>query len=198
MRYCWILEGDVPDYERLDKFGVNGVYLDARYATKQDIDQITAKGKAAGVYVAWNWPDVPDAPAGLAKWMADRAIPLRGGPSVPRVQFDVETHDMGFVIDLLEAWRKLQPYQATSWTLEGLQGGLMSADFVTRLLKTKTRISPQCYYGSMAGIASDSCLRDLLVRGIPQSSISCFYDAAKVGDLGAWDGFLFHQGRLPS
>ena len=72
----------------------------------------------------------------------------------------------------------------------------MSPAFVARILAAKVRVVPQAFIDpGMQRVESDYVLRDVAIRGIPMSSISCFYDAKNLGY--GWDGFAFTMGRLP-
>jgi hypothetical protein len=79
--------------------------------------------------------------------------------------------------------------------MESFQGGWMDDELVKAIRETRTRVSPQYYYGDMTVVAQDRALVDLLNRGIPHQAISGFYDAKALP--AAWDGFAYHQGRLP-
>jgi len=120
-----------------------------------------------------------------------------------KVQFDMEEHDLRPEVDdpnkiasTLEEWRLFRPWTGTSWTMEANQGGWMSPNFVKRILTCRVRLVPQCYNGAMTEVWDTlTYARDLTERGFPDSSISPFYDAAKL-PVG-WDGFAFTMGRLP-
>jgi hypothetical protein len=198
MRYIWILEGDVPNVPRLREQGINGLYFDPRdpNTTKAKLLDYRAQGFAVGMYGAWNWAEAGDTGEEFAEWMQAMVVPLTDGrKDQPRVQFDIEAHDPNYVGDCLVRFRTLEPGRAMSWTMESFQGGWMDDPLIAVIKMTRTRLAPQYYYGDMSVVAQDRAMVDLLNRGIHHRGISGMYDAAALP--AAWDGFAFHQGRLP-
>ena len=204
MRYLWVDEGNDPDWAKVTAYRINGLYFaifDPRL-TKTYVDAVKMRGYAVGLYMAWNWPQTKNlsGPEQM-ELMNQRLLTIMGGQaniqkSHPKVQWNNEAHDPEMIASGLERWRQLRPTQDTSWTLEGMQGGWFSPEFVTRLLATKTRIVPQCYNGAMTKVWDTLAgARDLTKRGIPDGLVSPFYDAAHLPEY--WDGFAFTQGRLP-
>lgn len=170
-------------------FPVSDPVIDVR----RRCQQAKVLGYAPGLYMAWNWSEF-DGLDGTT--MADKMHGLVAGVNAAtKVQFNIELHDPELIADCLERWRALNPKTDTSWTMEGFQGGWMTPEFVKRVLACKVRLVPQAYTGPMAATDTLAVARDLTKRGIPDSIISPFYDAAKLPLY--WDGFAFTQGRLP-
>lgn len=194
MRYVWVDAGNDPNYTKGDQHGITGYFMpmfDAR-TTRAKMQEIKGRGKAAGIYFGHGWYG-----AITPQQMVDKAVAEYNRVSVPglRVMFNIEHHDPEYIAQVLERWRKVKPTVGTSWSPEGMQGGWMSPDFVSRVLACRTRVVPQCFVGNMARRESDMVLRDLTKRGFPESSVSIFYDAAQLGV--DWNGYAFTQGRLP-
>lgn len=194
MRYLWTDAGNDPDFNRGDLHGINGFFqpmFDYR-TTLNSLAEIRNRGHAVGIYYGHNWLPGADAKE-LANQVNDEYLRLQ----IPdlKVQFNLEQHSRTFVSRVFEEWRRLQLYVDTSWTMEGMQGGWMTPEFVSRILNARVRLVPQCFTGDMTRRESDVVLRDLTLRGFPESLVSPFYDAAQLG-LG-WSGFAFTAGRLP-
>lgn len=199
MNYVWIDVNSDPDWSRLARHGIDGVYLalgDAR-TTRVALRDAANRGFTVGVYMASNWGEY----VGLSGPQIAEAVHQRVQPLVwsrtsrPKVQFDMEEHDPEKIASCLERWRELQPARDTSWTMESMQGGWMSGDFVQRVRKCKVRVVPQFYRGDMSPIAADASLRDLMERGFPESLVTGFWDAAALPHY--WRGWAFTQARLP-
>jgi hypothetical protein len=202
MKYLWVDSGNDADLTKGDQHDIDGYYFDLfdPRVTEASIGAVASKGHSVGVYMAWNWPQFSGkAPATVAKIVSDKVRMIVGpntSPNFPRVQFDLEQHNPEFIAQTLEAWRKLQPTRATSWTMESFQGGWMYPAFVQRILACRVRVVPQYYKGDMSPVAEDVGLKDMLVAGFPFTSVTGFYDAAALP--ANWSGFAFTQGRLPS
>ena len=202
MRALWVDSGNDPDFAKVVAHDIDGLYFDLfdPRITQTYLQVLVDQGYKVGVYMASNWEEfvgkTPDEVAGIvAKRVREIAGAKKPPTSFPKVQFDLEEHNEDFVADVLEAWRALLPYQDTSWTMEGFQGGWMSDSFVKRVLACKVRVVPQAYMGNMNSTAEDMVLRDLLRRCFPENIVTLFYDAAHL-PIG-WNGFAFTQGRLP-
>jgi hypothetical protein len=196
MRALWIDAGNDPHWAKMDQFDTLYFALNDPRVTKQYLQGVASKGFGVGVYVVTNWAGF-NQPSGanFANAVADKVNTLRMSNVSPRVQLDAEQHDPQFIIDMVTQWRKRLPYQATSWTMEAMQGGWMTDEMVAAVLAARIRVVPQAYTGDMRPIAQDAALRDLLRRGFPETSISLFYDAAALPL--EWAGFAFTMGRLP-
>lgn len=195
MRAIWIDENNDPDWVKMAAFGFGMIF----HSLNEPVDilrpkLLKARSKAIpGVYTAWNWHPSLNGTQ-YAEYVHQRVTKLGDIPNL-RVQFDIEAHDPQYILDCLERWRELRPTMGTSWTLESMQGGWMTPEFVRRVLDAKVRVVPQYYTGDMRPFAQDVAMKDLIRRGFPISSISGFYDAAALPL--EWDGFAFTQGRLP-
>lgn len=196
MRAVWIDEGNDPDYAKCKAHGIDTLYFALRdpRVTRAYLDAVHARGYQVGVYAAWNWPEYSGTGRHFAERVAADVRALRRTGLDPRVQLNDETHSAARIRELLGRWRELYPYQATSWTLEGMQGGWHTPELVRAVLSARVRLAPQAYTGNMERIAEDAVLRDLTRRGYPEEIVSLFYDAAQLPR--AWDGWAFTQGRL--
>lgn len=199
MKAVWVDAGQDPDWVKLPRYGIDTVYLalgDSR-TTKAALQSAAARGYQVGVYMAWNWGEyVGLTGPQMAEEVHRRVQPLAwSATSRPKVQFDIEEHSPGKIASCFERWRQLEPKRDTSWTLESMQGGWMSADFVRRIVACKIRVVPQFYLGNMEPVAADMALRNLTRRGFEESRITGFYDAATLPAW--WNGWAFTQGRLP-
>ena len=202
MRALWVDSGNDPDFGKAVANGIDTFYFamfDPR-VTKAYLENLVGQGYKVGVYMASNWEQFSGANgSGIASIVTNRVRQIAGtkkpAHDFPKVQFDLEEHDPEKIALCLERWRASLPYQDTSWTMEGFQGGWMTDDFVKRVLACRVRVVPQAYIGNMEESAADMVLRDLLRRGFPENVVSLFYDAKRL-PVG-WDGFAFTQGRLP-
>jgi len=196
MRFVWTDAGDDPSWQVGDKNGINGYFLpmfDGLTTQAFLRDQVKTRGHVAGIYMGHNW-----LPGKTASELAKRASDEYRRCIVPglRVMFNLEQHEPEFIADVLEAWRELHPFVPTSWSPEGMQGGWMQPEFVSRVLACRVRVVPQAFRGDMTRRESDVVKADVVRRGFPESVVSCFYDAAKLGE--EWDGYAFTMGRLPA
>ena len=195
MHYVWTVVGDDPDLNQGDRHGIDGYFMpmfDALTTKAFLRDEVRARGHAAGIYLGHNW--LPGkTPAEIAATVSAEYARVQ----VPglKVQFNMEEKDPERIAETLEEWRKRRPTVGTSWTMEGMQGGWMSPEFVQRVLDCRVRVVPQTFTGDMRRQESDVVVRDLLRRGFPENIISPFYDAKQLGLN--WDGFAFTMGRLP-
>lgn len=197
MRAVWVDERQSPNWDLLRKHEINWIFLPL---TEPDLaarlDAIRARGLVAGVYAAWNWYPGKDG----AAFALDVHNALRGkvpGATAlhPRVQLNDETHDPARIVAMLRRWRQLRPTTATSWTLEGHQGGWFTPELVKTIVETKTRVVPQSYTGPMLPTDPLAAVRDITRRGVPDSMVTPFYDAQTSGTP-YQAGFFFTQGRL--
>lgn len=205
MNYLWVDDGNDPNWDLVKHYRMNGLYFacfDQRL-TKTYIDQVKARGFVVGLYMAWNWEQTKNLSGPEQMELFSERLGQIAGPNPaaghPKIQWNNEEKDTEMIASGLERWRQLRPKHDTSWTLEGMQGGWFSPEFVKRILATKVRIVPQCYRGDMSKQYDVlAAARDLTKRGIPDNVISPFYDAAILDRLEYWDGFAFTMGRLPA
>lgn len=200
MRFLWIREQDEPNYQKAQTNGITGFYFDPRdpRITRDYLKNVQAKGYAVGIYAGAAWGELGDTPDEYVDVMEGWVAALQQGykdNNFPRVQWDLEMHDPNFIKEVLRLWRNARPNHSTSWTMEPMQGGWMSPEFVQFVLGYKIRIVPQYYGGQMEPFAQDRTLLDLTTRGFPTSIISGMYDAKALPAW--WDGFAFIQDRLP-
>ncbi len=198
LRFLWLDAGQNPDYTKGDKVSggpITGYFLPMFNVTRPQLQAIRDRGKTAGVYMAWNWPEFKGlSGAEVADVCADEYAALK--VSDLRLQYDIERHDAVFVKDVLVESRRLLPNVGTSWTLESRQGGWFTPELVKAIVDTKTRVVPQLYPGDMS-YAYDSkyAVDELLKTGVPYASLTPMYDAARLP--AGWSGYAFSQGRLP-
>lgn len=198
MRAVWVDKGNVPNWDLLGKHGITWVFIGldepAAFVAKQVAD-IKARGLVPGVHAAWNWfPNLSGAAfADKVDQLVRAAVPNATAAS-PRVQLNDETHDPARIVAMLRRWRQLRPNTATSWTLEGHQGGWFAPALVQTIVETKTRVVPQAYSGPMTPTCPLSCVRDITRRGVPDSMVTPMHDAAALRPW--WDGWAFTMGRL--
>ena len=201
MRWIWTDEGSSwPDYAKGDKQGINGYFVSIREATKPMLEDIANHGYVCGVYMATNWDEFRNLNGPeTAEKMHELVKPLSWSAARPKVQFDIEQQDPAKILACFARWRQLQPKRDTSWTMEGHQGGWMSRVFVDALVGYRIRFVPQCYSADMKDQWDTLAMaRDLTRRGVPDSLVSPFIDAAELPNPFWWEGFAFTQNRLPA
>lgn len=200
MRAVWLDSGNDPNWSLLKKHSVNWVFvgLDEPPAeVVRRLNEIKVVGLVGGVFAAWNWYPGKDG-AQFAEVVHNqiKALFPNATPDWPRVQLNDETHDPARIEQMLRRWRVLRPTTATSWTLEGHQGGWFTKSLVKAITEAKTRVVPQCYTGPMIPTDALAAVRDITKRGVPDSLVTPFYDGAALQPYS--EGFIFTQGRLPS
>lgn len=203
MRAVWVDDGQTPDYAKLARYGIGGVYFagnDARLtpAYLQSVKDHAGVAEV-GLYYAWNWYPVQAAKA-LARTISE-AVKAVGWLGNPPVCIDIEKgHGLtdanytAYAVAFFQEWRRLRPSRKTAYTLEGFQGGLFGPADVLHIAAANLEICPQMYAGNMAPLAHDVTI-DLLIQGFPAAQLSGMYDAAALPYN--WRGFAFTQGRLP-
>lgn len=216
MRFAWTVAGDDPDFNQGDKHGINGYFYPMfdSLTTPAELTKAAVRGHVVGLYVAWNWPQITGrTPAQIVQAISaeyDRLL-VAGAPKGMRLQYNDERHLPSAIIEVLTGLRERYRSLGLSWTPEGFQGGWMGpvigpsypapvpGSFIDRLIKAKVRVVPQAYWGANGVIegrfAEDQVLRNLTKRGIPESSVSLFYDARELPRN--WDGYAFTMGQLP-
>ena len=192
MRYAWTDANDDPSYDQGDKWGVDGYYFPMFDAltTREVIQDCKDRGYAVGIYYGHNW-------GGTAPENAAKAHEEYKRVYVPglKVMFNWEQHKPDEIANALETWRTLRPTVGTSWSMEGMQGGWMSAAFVKRIMACKVRWVPQSFVGDMVRRESDVTKANIVRRGVPENIVSCFLDGKQLG--ADWEGFAFTLGRMP-
>ena len=204
MRWIWIDAGNDAAWHTLAEHGIAGEFYcgeDPVADVARRLEASRAHGHVGGIYVAWNWANIPQDGGGFAEWTheyvqeVEALLPVKSG-SYPKVQLNHEGHDPDVILDMLHRWRQLRPTKDTSWSPEGMQGGWMSGLFAAEVKNLKIRVVPQCYNGAMTQVwDSLAVARDLTKRGFPDALVSPFYDAAHLPEY--WSGWAFTQGRLP-
>lgn len=197
MRAIWVDEGNGPNWDLLAKHDITWIFISLNDpACRKHLDAIKARGLVAGVYSAWNWyPSLDGASFALEVHNRLKQVVPDATPLFPRVQLNDETHSPNRIISMLQNWRHVRPRTATSWTLEGHQGGWFTPALVKTIVETKTRVVPQCYTGPMVPTDPLAAVRDITRRGVPDSMVTPFYDAATSGTP-YQAGWFFTMGRL--
>lgn len=197
MRAIWVDEGNGPNWDLLKRHDMNWVFLSLRERDlAYRLEEIKSRGLVAGVYSAWGWYPGTSG-AGYAEAVHEdlkRKVPSATALH-PRVMLNDEEHDPARIVAMLKRWRQLRPNTATSWTCEGHQGGWFTPELVKTIVETKTRVVPQCYTGPMIPTDPLAAVRDITRRGVPDSMVTPFYDAATSGTP-YQAGFFFTMGRL--
>jgi hypothetical protein len=199
MRAVWIDAGQNPDYPRLGAAGADSVYFDIRdeRLTPAYFGGVAAHGLEVGVYAAANWYGNVTG-SRFADLVSGRLDDIARGtvPSFPMVCLDIEVHDPSYIIGALRRWREHRPQRVTDWTLEGHQGGILTAGQWLVAGQLVRFIVPQLYNGAMTQVWDGFAMaKDLNDHGLPFGSVRPFYDAAHLPVW--WDGYAFTQGRLP-
>lgn len=201
-RACWIDQGNGPDYAKFAANAITWPYFDIRdpRLTPAYLDGVIAHAgiDGAGVYVAWNWPELAGkTPAQVADWI-DLRLRAIGWLGNPPVCFDAETDNTGYVAETLRVFRVLRPKRTIDYTLEGHKGGIWSGAVVARQIVSAVcrYVVPQCYNGAMTQTWDTYAMTaDLVSAGFPFAELRPFYDAAHLPVW--WSGYAFSQGRLP-
>jgi hypothetical protein len=200
MRYVWTDAGDDPSWGVGDANGINGYYAPIFDSLTDDVVvEAARRGHVVGICIPHgHLAGTPDEIAKVVSVEYARISKLIPTTKL-RVMFNYEEHEPDLVADRLEAWRELRPFVATSWSPEGMQGGWMDPEFVERVLACRVRVVPQAYAGAGRPLRrreSDVVKADVVRAGFPEHIVSCFYDAAQLGE--EWEGFAYTVGHLPS
>lgn len=200
VRSSWIDAGNDARGDLKTRYGITVPYYDARESrlTPTYLDAMKENGgfDTIGIYVAWNWPEVPKTGAGLAQWTHKRLLGIGWRGNAP-VHFNSENDDTSYVIDLLWAWRNLRPTRQTGWTMQAHKWPVY-APIAQNIVNANVTVLPQCYVESpapMTRVESASELDGWQSIGIPRERIAPMLDAGQLGEW--WSGTAYTQGRLP-
>lgn len=201
MRAVWVDEGNDANWDLLRKHGITWVFYSLNEpdaALRKRLLETRARGLIAGVYAAWGWAGYVGSGAFFAEAVDKRLKQVCPDATAtwPRVQLNDETHDAFRIEQLLRRWRRLRPRTATSWTLEGHQGGWFTPSLVQAITETGIRVVPQCYTGPMIPTDALAAVRDITKRGVPDSLVTPMYDG-KVVNTPYAEGWFFTMGRMP-
>lgn len=196
MRGVWIDEGTPPAWEKLDSFSHVGFsYRDPE--TPDGIAATYARHKQPCIYVGHGW--LTGSPATVAKVISEAWIVLGGKTRNLPVQVDFEQHDPEWLAEFFTAWRMRRPWLATSWALEGFQGGGHWGSWLSPIRQTiidaRVLLVPCAYDGEMTPFDPRGVVLDLVEAGFPADRIVPFHDAARL--YRGWDGWAFTARRLP-
>lgn len=200
MRAVWVDEGNDPNWDKLARHQITWAFVSLNDPqVRRRVQAVRDRGLVAGVYSAWSWYPGMSGPE-FAQSVHSRLADLfpDATPTWPRVQLNDETHDPDRIESMLRRWRQVRPYTATSWTLEGMQGGWAThPPLVKACVDLRIRVVPQAYSGNMSPWDPLAVVRNLTRngKGYPDSLVTPFQDAASLRPW--WDGFAFTMGRLP-
>jgi hypothetical protein len=199
MRAVWVDEGNDANYDLLRKHGITWAYFSLQDPSLlRRLQDVRARGLVGGVYAAWNWFPGSGADFAEAVHQTLRAKVPDATNTWPRVMLNDETHSVTRIFEMIQRWRTLRPQTATSWTLEGHQGGwARTPALVKACVDAKIRVVPQAYSGPMIPTDALACVRDLTTgySPYPDVLVTPFYDGSALQPW--WQGFVFTQGRLP-
>lgn len=218
VRAVWIDQGSDPRGDLRSRFGIRRVYFPSHVEVSGEWmrnPRLTADylyGPAplrrggweaaiggVGIYFGSSWP-IFTTPRTLAGEL-DVMLELIGADGRRcAVHNNREAHDFDLVA-FLDKWRELRPTRETSWVIEGMQGGRISAA-QRRAINGDPNLTvlAEAFYDeagrSMLPIDPDRVRCDLIDYGIQRQRAVVMYDAAHLQDR--WDGCAFTQGRLPA
>ena len=199
MRGVWIDKGQEPDYAKLASLSITEVCFDIRdpALSRAFLQHVQGQGFAPGVYACSQGEGWPTSLSGaqFSDWVETRVRPLNVSQNIPFVHLNSETHDVTWLVSMLNRWRELRPKKRTLWGFEGMQGGLFTPPDVDLIEGLNLEYGPQSYTGSMERLESATVVLDLVTRGFSAERIHPFLDAAQLGVW--WQGWAFPQGRLP-
>jgi hypothetical protein len=218
VRSIWVNIGtDVVSYEGLRQLGVGKVFFDAHGHGRAQLVRARDEGFQVGVYDNpqwWGFPDkVADPTTGrMAKRMRDitsqRLTALGVDEEQCDVCFNIEKSAMEqaglvsqqsqnkYVKDLFYWWRRSRRNRATSWTMEGHQGGWFPEAMRSAELAA-TLFVPQGYDEAMRRWDSYGIVQDLIDWGVPGNRIEPFYDAPELRTPYVSDrAFFYFENRL--
>lgn len=204
MKACWIDNGNDADYTLLTKHAITQPYYDVRdpRINLKYLEMVRDKGFDPGLYLCSQGEGWPSALKLSGKEWADWAYQtvLRLAPGTsgtfPRVILNCEVHSASWLLTMMKEWRRHSPRRWTAWSMEGHQGGWMTATFVGSIVPLVDCFMPQSYSGPMARAESDRVVIDLITQGIPPKKIYSMYKAEELGYW--WEGCVFTQGGLQS
>jgi hypothetical protein len=101
---------------------------------------------------------------------------------------DLETHDMGWVLAALKAFRAARSGRFLYWTLEPKQGGIIPSELAAWINNDPlTWVVVQKYRGGMQPVSERAVLDDLQFAGIRLDKILVYYERYEEG----FEGILF-------
>jgi ribosomal protein S18 len=185
----------VPDLAKAKRYGITRLYWEARdpQISAALFLAIRERGMEVGIMRDPSWDN--SSAIDLARELDADLGRLGASNSQCAVLADIEYHDPAYITAFLDEWRALRPRRVTGWTLEPLQGGWMSPEFVYTLTWTAMAIFPQSYLGNMSPVDPDLVRCDLTERGIPKGMVGVVYNAAHIPTH--WDGIAFRFDQLP-
>jgi hypothetical protein len=217
MRACWIDDGREPDASRLLSHNIKRAYFPSHvydghvWRRNPELTPDYLYGAApdrkggwnaaiggVGIYFGSSWPVFTN-PVDLAVEL-DKVLAQIGADNRRcAVHVNREQHDFD-LIGFLGIWRELRATRETSWVIEGMQGGRISAAQV-RAINSDPNLTvfAEAFYDTdtetMLPLDPDRVRCDLIDYGIRRERAVVMYDAAHLQDR--WDGCAFTQNRLP-
>lgn len=203
MRAAWIANlpgsyGTIDNqaiWDRVARWELTRIYLDARQATVADIDAIHARRCEAGIFRVQSWTSGMTA-VDLARTMDADLTRIGANSRQCASMLDCELHDSVYMRDWLREFRTHRPGRWLAWSLEPLQGGWFSNELVAAIRNDPNlRVLAYCYRNDMQPVAPDAVWRDLNAR-LPIERCQLFYDG-RMGAPEAMNGCVFTLERLP-
>jgi len=204
VKSVWVDHGNDLDPVLLAKHDITQPYYDVRdpRIDLAYLERERDRGYSPGLYLCSQGDGWPSAMKMTGPEWADWAyqtvlkIAPKTSGTFPRVLLNCETHSASWLQSMIKHWRAHSPRRWTAWSMEGHQGGWMTAAFVQTVAPLIDCFMPQAYTGPMLRDESDRVVIDLITRGIPASKIYCMYKASEIGYW--WEGCAFTMGSLPS
>jgi hypothetical protein len=205
MRALWVNEGaEVGDFDRLRRYGITHLYLSERTTTVAHVQQARREVGGVGLYTNPQWYGFETAKDNRLR-VSRRVTALGGDNTQMDVQINLEKGaaleaglvDGGnqYTMDWFYWWRRVRPLRATSWTMEGFQGGALYPAMRSPELNGTTFV-PQAYDGAMNEWDSYGVVKDLVDWGVDFRRVVPFYAAGEVMRRGA-HGFFYMEHLLP-
>jgi hypothetical protein len=185
----------VPDVAKAKRYGITRLYWQANdpQISAGLFQAIRERSMEVGIMrdPSWNHASAID----LARECDADLVRLASDNSQCAVLADIEYHDPAYIQAFLREWRQLRPGRITGWTLEPLQGGWMTPQFVAAVNLASVSVYPQAYLGNMSPVSPDLCRADLVERGFPRGRVAPCYNAASIPTH--WDGIAYRFDQLP-
>jgi hypothetical protein len=220
MRGIWVnRQTDVQSWQGLKDLQVTHVFYDLHQHTRREFDNARAQGFAVGAYTNPEWfptaaaaATIDDRAKAYRTIVSQRLTALSLHDEQCEVQFNIEkgglakvgiAADMAaqnlYVRRLLFWWRRSNAQRATSWTMEGGQGGHFFEAMRSPELANVT-LAPQAYHGDMSRPDyrwdTYGIVRDLVDWGVPYERVLPFYDSPELRTAYNGPGYYYFEHRL--
>jgi hypothetical protein len=220
MRGIWVnRQTDVQSWQGLKDLQVTHVFYDLHQHTRREFDNARAQGFAVGAYTNPEWfptaaaaATIDDRAKAYRTIVSQRLAALSLHDEQCDVQFNIEKGGLAkvgiaadmpsqnlYVRRLLYWWRRSNAQRATSWTMEGGQGGWFFEAMRSAELANVT-LAPQCYHGDMSRPDyrwdTYGIVRDLVDWGVPYGRVLPFYDSPELRTAYNGPGYYYFEHRL--